>query len=279
MTTTFKQVKNNAKTHVVPDGLNNVTSPVTFSVVNGQGLRFPATGNSYYTTIYDDSVYTDPFDDPQMEIGLVTVKTGDSFTMTRNQLGTSAKAHSGSPAMKILIVDQQIIDIQTAINTLETAVAALPANIVDMTSAQALTNKDLSSATNSFPFFLLTVSGIQNLYNKVYRGAVAVDMYDNGTVMGVRDIDWRNGDVQKVTVSGATTLRMANMMTGQRLTLQISESATGGYGITLSGTGALPFRYAGGTAPTYTTTANAVNLIVALYNGSVFLTQASVGFA
>lgn len=119
--TSFKQVKNNARTHISPNEINNTTSPITIGVVNGEGERFPTVTTGYWVTIYDDVTYTDPYDDPQMEIALVTGKTGDTFTMTRSQLNTTAKSHSGSPAMKLLIVDQQINDIQTAINTLETA--------------------------------------------------------------------------------------------------------------------------------------------------------------
>ena len=278
--TAFKQVDNNAKSHVAPNSWNNVTSPLTFSITNGEGAKFPLPGNGFYVTIYDDSTYTDPGDDPKMEIGICTARTGDSLTVARNQLGTSAVSHSGSPAVKLLIVDQQLIDIQAAINTLE---GKMPTgSVLGDSDIQAVLNKDLSSPTNTFPInllFALTVSGIQNIYNKKIHSPVVDGLYDNGTIMGIKDIDWNNGDVQKVTISGAATLRMLNAQVGQRLTLQITENATGGYAITLSGTGAVPFRYPGGSAPTYTTSANAVNLVVALYNGSVYLTQASVGFA
>lgn len=202
--TTFKQVKNNAKTHVTPDGLNNLTSPVTFSVVNGEGTRFPTTGNSYWVTIYDDTTYTDPFDDPLMEIGLITVKSADTFTMTRTQLNTSAQAHTGTPAMKLLVVDQQLIDIQTAVNTLETLVGSNP--LVDLSSAQALTNKDLSSATNTFPFTLVTLSGIQNVDNKVFASTNTFPT-TLATVSGSQTLVYKNIQTRlgQVTVSGSIT--------------------------------------------------------------------------
>ena len=121
MATSFKQVANNAKSTAVSGDLNNTTDPVTFSVQSGDGAKFPTPGNGFWVTVWDESTYTDPGDDPNMEIMLVTSRSTDSMTASRGQLGTSAVAHAGSPTVALLLVDQQIEDLQTAVNTLENA--------------------------------------------------------------------------------------------------------------------------------------------------------------
>lgn len=110
---TFKQVKNNARSTTT--GLNNVTDPVTFSVTAGHGARFPQPGNSFWVTVWDAVTYADPGDDPNMEIMLVTARSTDSLTATRAQLGTTAVTHVSGAAVRLLIEDQTINDIQQAI--------------------------------------------------------------------------------------------------------------------------------------------------------------------
>lgn len=108
----FKQVNNNARS--TTSGLNNTTDPVTFSVAAGHGARFPQPGNGFWVTVWDATTYADPGDDANMEIMLVTARSTDSLTATRGQLGTSAVAHSGTVAVRLLVVDQQVEDIHQA---------------------------------------------------------------------------------------------------------------------------------------------------------------------
>lgn len=116
----FKQVNNNARS--TTSGLNNTTDPVTFSVTAGHGARFPQPGNGFWITAWDNATYTDPGDDPNMEIVLVTARSTDSLTASRAQMGTVAVAHSGTIAVRLLIMDQTIEDIYQA--ALDNKVAA-----------------------------------------------------------------------------------------------------------------------------------------------------------
>lgn len=113
----FHQVSNNAKSTTT--GLNNTTDPATFSVGSGHGARFPQPGNGFWLTVWDHVTYTDPGDDPNMEIILVTARSTDSLTANRGQLGTSAVAHAGTVATRLLVVDAQIEEIHTAVTELE----------------------------------------------------------------------------------------------------------------------------------------------------------------
>lgn len=116
----FKQVNNNARSTIT---VNDTTNPKTASVAAGHGARFPAPGNGFWTTIWDSGTYSDPGDDPNMEIVLVTARSTDSLTFNRGQLGTVAVAHGASAvAIRLLIVDQAVEDIHQGI--LDTKVAS-----------------------------------------------------------------------------------------------------------------------------------------------------------
>lgn len=124
MSTTFKQVKNNARSLAANGALNNVTSPLTFSVSSGEGARFPtiaAAPNNvpFYVTAWDKNKYPDPGDDPKMRIGLCTARSTDSLTVTWGQLGTPTTAITGRPAIELLVLDKHLQDIHTAVNALE----------------------------------------------------------------------------------------------------------------------------------------------------------------
>lgn len=120
MATAFKQVKGGAEANIATaNALNNTTSPITVSITAGFGARFPQPGNGFYVHIYDSSTYPNPTDDPQYEIALCTARSTDSFTLTRSQLGTAAKTHTGTPDVRLFVTDQDVIDVQNAINNLE----------------------------------------------------------------------------------------------------------------------------------------------------------------
>ena len=56
------------------------------------------------------------------------------------------------------------------------------ATTVDKTTAQALTNKDLSSATNTFPTSLVTLTGSQTLTNKTLTSPIVSTISNTGTL-------------------------------------------------------------------------------------------------
>lgn len=132
MSTTFKQVKDNAIARILTNNaLNNITNPKTVSLEVGSGARLPDTASgSFYVTIWDALTYADPYDDPQMELALVTVRSGDDLTMTR----AAAVAHTGKPYIAILLTAQQVQDIHTAINAAETNIDTNATNISDLDS-------------------------------------------------------------------------------------------------------------------------------------------------
>ncbi len=120
MSTQFKQVKNNAKSYALLDSLDNTDSPVSFELEPTEGDKFPDTGDgAFWVTAWNVGRYLDPGDDPNMRIGLASVRDGDELTVTWGLFGTPVNEIPGRPAIAVTLLDQHMIDIHGAINDLE----------------------------------------------------------------------------------------------------------------------------------------------------------------
>lgn len=80
-------------------------------------------------------------------------------------------------------------------------------------------------------------------------------------------IDWNNGVNQAVTVAGNRTLTFANPVAGGDYAVKITQDATGSRLITWPST----VKWAGGSAPTLTTTASRTDVIYFRYDGTNYL--------
>jgi len=86
-------------------------------------------------------------------------------------------------------------------------------------------------------------------------------------------LDWNNGNVQKVTLGGNRTFTFANPKTGGRYLIVLKQDATGSRTITWP-----TIKWQGGSAPTLTTTANKVDLITIIYDGTDYFGTASTNY-
>ena len=102
----------------------------------------------------------------------------------------------------------------------------------------------------------------------------ASGLYNNGNSGAAATINFANGDRQKITITAATTLTYTNALAGQILTLILIEDGTGGYSITLPTT-----KWVGGLTGTFTTTANAINILTIVFDGTNYLTALSPNFS
>lgn len=80
-----------------------------------------------------------------------------------------------------------------------------------------------------------------------------------GGRVGTTPITLDNGSVQTATLTGNVTFTLPTVGAGttEHLTLILSNNATGGHAVTITGV-----QWVGGTAPTFDTSANAQNIIV-----------------
>ena len=86
--------------------------------------------------------------------------------------------------------------------------------------------------------------------------------------------DWRAGQKQKITLSNATSCAISFVAPEGvcNLMLRVIQDGTGGRAFTLPST----VKWAGGTVPTWSTTANAVDVIAMYFDGTNYHASASI---
>jgi len=113
-----------------------------------------------------------------------------------------------------------------------------PTNVLTSTSTNTVTNKDLTSGTNSFPSSLATLTGTQTLTNKTLTSpalntatASGITLNDGYTeeifaVSGTTPaLSPTNGSIQTWTLSGNSTPTQGTWDNGQSLTLMVDDGA------------------------------------------------------
>lgn len=226
MPTAFKEHSDNAlATIATANGLNNVTTPIVISLAAGKGALFATIANGQYVTIWDKTAYPDPFDDPQMELALITARTADSITLTR----ASAKTHAGSPFVAELSRSLHFQDIETAINTAEgtlasTTITANAAGKASFDAVVALSGGDYTtigaaltagkSRIRLMPGTYTETTDILNTYTLTTK-----DLYIEG-------ID-RTNTILQISSTGANYFRIKYPTIIKNITIYVPGSSTG----------------------------------------------------
>lgn len=120
--------------------------------------------------------------------------------------------------------------------------AITPTTVVASTSVTT----PILTATSAFP----KVHGVKDL----------------GTVGATETVSWANGDRQKMTLDENLTITFSNAAEGQTLTLYMLQDGSGTNTITFADT----IVWADATTPSWTTTANKMNVAIITYVGSAY---------
>ena len=119
--------------------------------------------------------------------------------------------------------------------------------IVGISDSQIITNKDLSSGTNTLPATLVTASSTNTFTNKTTVQRVAT--YTPGGA-GTTTLDLSTGGIQSVTMPAATqTLAISNATVGQCFIVEINNVTSQG-----ALTWFTTIKWVSGTTPTLTGT-------------------------
>jgi hypothetical protein len=103
-------------------------------------------------------------------------------------------------------------------------------------------------------------------------GAAEYNAGSSGTSL---TINFQNGVNQKITLTGACTFTFSNPVAGMTAKLKLIQDGTGSRTVTWP-----TIKWAGGAAPTLTTTATTGTDIISLYyDGSAYWGMAGIGFA
>lgn len=96
--------------------LSGITVDAVFLIVaSGEGIKFPNPATAQYNlVIWNSSEYSNPSFDPHVEIVRVTARSTDTFTITRAQESTTARAHNLSGrtySVGLMLTAKMITDI------------------------------------------------------------------------------------------------------------------------------------------------------------------------
>jgi hypothetical protein len=104
-----------------------------------------------------------------------------------------------------------------------------PTNVLTATSTNTVSNKDLTSGTNSFPSSLATLTGTQTLTNKTLNAVLLNDGYTEevfalGT-SGSLALNPANGSIQTCALTGDPTFT-DSLAAGQSIVLMLTNGAS-----------------------------------------------------
>jgi len=137
------------------------------SMVVATGTGTTLMGGVVLTTGDTFAVAIDP-ETSSEEIVYITAVASDTLTITRAQAGTAGVAHNAGATV------QHVFTGNDAQHFEDTVIVALtPSNVA------TVTNKDLSSGTNTFPSSLATLTGSQTLTNKTLTTPIVNNSADN----------------------------------------------------------------------------------------------------
>ncbi|NTW33158.1 MAG: hypothetical protein HGB12_11120, partial [Bacteroidetes bacterium] len=141
-------------------------------------------------------------------------------------------------------------------------------------TSAAPTSNCIAEGGTSTGIFAHSRTGLPNFTLIYYRGyatnSVGTGYSADGsftTTATPATVDWNNSNVQEITLTAARSFTFTNGKSGGVYSLLINQDATGGRAITWPSN----VKWIGGTAPTFTTTANAVDVVRFIFNGTNYL--------
>lgn len=233
------KVANNAYSTLASGITDSATS---ISLQTGHGARFPTLGGSdwCYATLIDTS--------NNLEVVKVTARSSDTLTVTRGQDGTAARAYASGDRIEMRFCKALFDDM-----------------IVNLPGNGTLTYAMLDSASiaTAAEFRAKTASNL--LDTNVWDAAAEVSLTDAATIT----VDLSTFLNATVTLGGNRTLgQPTNAKVGQSGVIRIVQDGTGSRTLAYHA----DWEFAGGTAPTLSTTAGANDLLFyyVIASGRVF---------
>lgn len=196
------QLTNNAAT-VLASGISNVATSLT--VAAGKGALFPAPGaNYFYCTLTEGTL---------IEVVKATARTGDVFTVTRAQDGTSAQTFTAAATIKLNLTAAVMAELATLSDTETLTNKTLTTPVLTGTKETkvAIGANNIDLATGNY--FSKTISGattltVSNVPSTGITGSFIVDLTNGGsaTITWWSGMKWAGGSAPALTAAGRDVL-------------------------------------------------------------------------
>jgi len=205
------------------------SSGTTATVVSGTSLLGGVTisAGEIFTVVIDPDTALE-------EIVDVSAVSTNTLTIVRGRDGSTGVAHSAGAAVRHMAIGRDYREANLHIEA-ASGVHGVTGSVVGTTDTQVLTNKDLTSATNTLSTSVVTLTGSQTLTNKTLTsptitgtGAIAGTFTGNLTGNVTGNV---SGSAGSATGNAATATALATGRTFQ-LTGDVEAS-----GVTFDGTG------------------------------------------
>lgn len=186
-----------------------------------------------------------------------------TLTVTNVKLATAIVDANSNELIKVTSAGSAVNEI-TVSNSATGGGPSIAATGGDTNIALTLTSKGSGNTVVTSP------SGEVQLTAKTKADVTYGTITDQGSISsGTTTLNWGTTNKHKVTLTGSSaTIAHTGQTAGQTLLLQVAQDGTGSRTVSWSGV-----TWAGGVAPTLTTTASKIDLIGFFYNGS-----ATIGF-
>jgi hypothetical protein len=116
-------------------------------------------------------------------------------------------------------------------------------------------------------------SNTVHVNNLLVYGQAFSELFNLGNVAGAQNIAWGEGNNQKMTLTGSSTLTFTEQSSGANYTLIIEQGVGGSYTITWP-----TIKWANGVAPTLSTSAGRIDIVNLMYDGTNFYGSWAVNF-
>jgi len=203
---------------------------------------------------------------PSTEETVVGVVSGDNLINCLRGVEGTAQAHSAGAVVEVLMTADNINDMVDGILVEHTQLGKhqdITASTISAStvSASKVTASDIV-ATSSVSSTTVTASEIvaseispqtTNASLKIDGGIYTAEQTYTPSASGTATLDLSKGNIHKITMpAGNITIAVSNETVGQCFLVEITQDATGSRTVTWFST----IKWAGGSAPTLTTTGN-----------------------
>ena len=280
-------------------GIN--ASVTSLTVSTGTGVLFPTLAGAqyFYAVIVDAATGT------TREVIKVTARSTDTFTITRGQDGTTGAIFITGDKVELRLTAAGIATFATTetaqtfagVQTFSSA-PVLSVPLATSGGGTGVANNAASTLTISGAFgttltvgattaltlpasgTVATLAGSETFTNKTLTNPTVTNYVESvvavGTVGASSTLSLTNGTVQTATLTASTpcTFTMPTATAGKSFILILTQAATGMTTATFTSV-----KFPGGTAPTITATASAVDIISFVANGTSWFGTAAQAFA